>query len=151
MRPCAPNCRSHSAPDVLLGHQAPVPAVGAAVPVIAHHKEVSFLHNLWTEEVVAAKLGGHVRVVLEYVVDIDAPVDDTDRIAFLRDHTLDERHDWIQWIVQRDDILSPWFAESIGQRADEDVIAVPEERRHRIAIDARVMEGCADLDEHQRP
>src|SRR5256885_10629916 len=121
MRARAPDGRDDAAPDVLLGHDAPVPAVGAAVPMISHHKEVPFLNNLRTKEVMAAKLGGHVRVVLEYVVDVDAPVGDADDVAFLPDHPLDERFDRIERIVQRDDILSPWFAESIGQGADEDV------------------------------
>src|SRR5437762_4364511 len=52
-----PPTELHLADDVLLRHEAPVAAVGAVVPVIAHHEVVALGHDGGTEVVVAPELG----------------------------------------------------------------------------------------------
>src|SRR5258708_6669762 len=53
-----PPAHLHFADDVLLRHGTPMAAVGAVVPVVAHHEVVALLDYLRTPVVVAAELGG---------------------------------------------------------------------------------------------
>src|SRR6476619_1932608 len=72
----------HLADDVFLGHHAPVATVRAVVAVIAHHEVVALGNHLRPPVVVAAILARHVIVLQRDVIDVDAAVDDADRVAF---------------------------------------------------------------------
>src|SRR4051812_48078228 len=79
----------HLADDVLLRHEAPVPAVGAVVAMVAHHEVVAFRHHLRAPVVVAAILVRHEGVVHRDVVAEHPAVDDPHLIALFRDYPLD--------------------------------------------------------------
>src|SRR5262245_45703796 len=80
----------HLADDVFLRHHAPVTAVGAVVPMIAHDEVVALGDHLRPPFVVAAILGGHVVVMERNVVHVDTPVYDSDGIAFFGNDSLHE-------------------------------------------------------------
>src|SRR5688500_4464783 len=80
-----PPSELHLADDILLPPGPPVAAVETVVAVIAHDEVVPGLDYLGAEVVVAAELLGHIVVVQRDVVDVNAPVDDLQRIARLGD------------------------------------------------------------------
>src|SRR5437764_14761089 len=65
-----PPSQLHLADDVALGHEAPVAAVGAVVPMVAHHKVEAFLHHLWTPVVVTPVLHRYVVLLERDIVHI---------------------------------------------------------------------------------
>ena len=134
----------HLADDVFLRHRTPVAAVGAVVPVVAHHEVVALLHDRRAPVVVAAELLRHVVVVQRHVVDVDAAVDDPDRVAFLRDHPLDEHLLGIERVVEHHDVAGPRIAELVDQLVDDQPIVILERRRHAQAVDARDLKAERD-------
>src|SRR5262245_12618333 len=60
--------------NVLLGHETPMAAVGAVVPVVTHHEVVTLGHDSRAEVVVAAELRRDEPVVHRHVVHVHAAV-----------------------------------------------------------------------------
>src|SRR5438552_89745 len=71
--------------------KAPVAAVGAAVPVIAHDEVLARRDRLRTPVAVIAVLWRDVIVMQQPVVDVDRTRDNANDIARRRNHTLDEQ------------------------------------------------------------
>jgi hypothetical protein len=66
-------------------------AVGAAVPVIAHHEAIASVDKAWAPVVMAAEFRRHEAIIHEHGVPVHTPVHDANLIAFLGDDALDER------------------------------------------------------------
>ena len=80
---------------------------------------------------------GHVVVVERHVVDVDAAVDDPDRVAFPRDHPLDEHLFRVERVVEHDDVARPRLADLVDQLVHDQAIVILERRRHAQPVDAR--------------
>src|SRR5688572_9009597 len=78
------------ADDVLFRNRAPMPAVGAVVPVVAHDEVVALLHHFRAVVVMTPERFRHVIVAERKIVDVDATVLDSHAVAFPRDDPLDE-------------------------------------------------------------
>jgi ferritin len=131
----------HLADDVALRHEPPVAAVGAVVPVVAHHEVVAFLHHLRAPVVVPAVLGRHVVVLERDVLHVHSPVHDLYLLALFRDHPLDERLVRVDRVVEHHDVASARVAQSIDELVDDQPVLVFERGRHALAFDTRHLEA----------
>ena len=139
-----PPAQLHLPDDVLLRHHAPVAAVGAVVPMVAHDEVVALRNDLRAPVVVAAVVLGNVVVVQRDVVHVHTPVDDADRIVLLRDHPLDEGLVGIERVVEHDDVAAARLADAIHQLVDDEPVLIFERRRHAAALDACDLESEGD-------
>ena len=105
-------------------------AVGAVVPVIAHHEVVALRHHLWPPVVVAAVLARDEGIVHRHVVAEHAAVDNADLIAFFRDHTLDERLLRVERVVQHHDVADVRLADAIRQLVHNQAVLIGQGGRH---------------------
>src|SRR5712691_1243744 len=139
-----PPTELHFADDVLLRHEAPVAAVGAVVPVIAHHEVVALGHDGGTEVVVAPELGRDEPIVHRHVVHVHTPVDDAHGVAFLGDDALDERLVRVERVVEHHDVAAARRAHPVHELVDDQPVLVFERRRHAQALDACHLEAEGD-------
>ena len=119
-------------------------AVGAVVPVVAHHEIVPFRHDLGSPVVVAAVLARHVRVGERHVIDEHLPVDHLHRIALLGDDALNERLLGLERVVQHDDVAALRGDQAVHQLVDDEPILVFERRGHALALNACHLDAEGD-------
>ena len=136
----------HAADDVLLWHLPPMPAIGAVVPVVAHHEVVRLLYDFRSMGLVTPIFGGHEQVRLQYLVHVDMTVFDPYRVTFLRYDPLDEGLVGVAGVVEHHDVAGFGNAkEAIGGFVDDQAILVLKRRLHALALDPGHLEAkCHD-------
>src|SRR5579872_6711216 len=130
--------------DVLFRHHAPVTAVGAVVPMVAHHEVVALRNHLGAPVVMATELCRHVVVLERDVVHVYAPVHDAHRVAFLGDDALDERFVRVERVIQHDDVAPARLADPVDQLVYDESVLILEGWRHALAFDARDLKPKGD-------
>src|SRR6266576_464440 len=144
--PSATEPRDDLADNIFLRNESPMTAVGAVVAVVAHHEVIPLGYHGRTKIVMAAVLGQHEIVPQQYVVDVDAAVDDAERVAFLGDDPLDKRPRRVRGIVVHDDIPASRLADAIAKLVDNQPVLIFERRLHGVPLVSRDLEEERDDD-----
>jgi hypothetical protein len=146
-----PDSSDHLALEIAAWHKAPLPTVGAGVPMVSNHETVALCCYQRTPIKVISVFGENVRFIRQRsVVDINMSIEDLYGVAFKSNHPIDHQLCRVEGIGQQCHIASSWTRVSIFERADQNNVPRDQGGGHRVTIDSGEAEAYFEPHNDQR-